>query len=59
MNAPAPMLSTKDDQLWVESVRLADVARSFGTPCYVYSRAALEAALTEFTAGLSGVDGEV
>jgi diaminopimelate decarboxylase len=53
------MLSTKDDQLWVESVRLADVAQRFGTPCYVYSRAALEAALAEFTAGLSGVDGEV
>ena len=32
------------DGLQVESVRLSDVAERFGTPCYVYSRAALTAA---------------
>ena len=30
--------------LHVEGVPIADIARQFGTPCYVYSRAALEAA---------------
>ena len=30
-------------QLFVESLPLADIARQYGTPCYVYSRAALEA----------------
>jgi diaminopimelate decarboxylase len=59
MNAPAPTLSTKDDQLCVESVRLTEIARRFGTPCYVYSRAALEAALAEFTTALSGIDAQV
>jgi diaminopimelate decarboxylase len=33
-----------DGELHVESVALADIAESFGTPCYVYSRAAIEQA---------------
>jgi diaminopimelate decarboxylase len=31
-----------DGQYGAEGVTLADVARTFGTPCYVYSRAAIE-----------------
>ena len=31
-----------DGELWVEGVALAAIAARFGTPCYVYSRAALE-----------------
>ncbi len=31
-----------EGELWMEGVRLADVAGRFGTPCYVYSRAAIE-----------------
>ena len=31
------------DGLHVESVALGDIAARFGTPCYVYSRAALTA----------------
>ncbi|MBW7901163.1 MAG: diaminopimelate decarboxylase [Rhodocyclaceae bacterium] len=42
--------------LHAEGVALADVAERFGTPCYVYSRAALEAALDEFLAELKGID---
>jgi len=34
----------RDQQLCAEAVPLADIAERFGTPCYVYSRAALEAA---------------
>ncbi len=30
------------DALWIEGVRLTDIAAAVGTPCYVYSRAALE-----------------
>ena len=45
-----------DGQLHAESVSLADIAARFGTPCYVYSRAALEAALDEFQDELEGVD---
>jgi len=46
----------KDGQLHVESVPLADIAIRFGTPCFVYSRAALEAALDEFQRELVGFD---
>jgi diaminopimelate decarboxylase len=33
----------------VEDVALPDIARHFGTPCYVYSRAAITAAFSAFT----------
>jgi len=33
---------TRDGQLYAEGVALTDIAREFGTPCYVYSRAAIE-----------------
>lgn len=36
-------LSYRDAQLCVEDVAVADLAARFGTPCYVYSRARLEA----------------
>ncbi len=48
--------SLKSGQLHVESVPLSDIAARFGTPCYVYSRAALETALDEFQHELNGVD---
>jgi len=40
----------------MESVPLETIARQFGTPCYVYSRAALESAWSEFAAGCAGRD---
>ena len=43
-------------ELALDGVPLAEVARRFGTPCYVYSRAALEAAFRDFDEGLAGVD---
>ena len=42
--------------LHAESVSLVDIAARFGTPCYVYSRAALDAALDEFQRELAGTD---
>lgn len=38
----------RQDQLFVEDVALSDVAQQFGTPCYVYSRAALTDAYRQF-----------
>ena len=35
---------SRNGVLHAESLSLAAIAREFGTPCYVYSRAALEAA---------------
>ncbi|MBL0142292.1 MAG: diaminopimelate decarboxylase [Betaproteobacteria bacterium] len=40
----------------MEGVRLADVANRFGTPCYVYSRAAIESAWRAFDDALAGTD---
>ena len=42
--------------LSMEGVPLEEVARRFGTPCYVYSRSMIEAAYREFDQGLAGVD---
>jgi diaminopimelate decarboxylase len=43
-------------ELLLDGVALADVARRFGTPCYVYSRAAIEGAFRDFDEGLAAVD---
>lgn len=48
--------SIKDGTLYAESVSLDVIAERFGTPSYVYSRAALEASLDEFRRELDGVD---
>lgn len=45
-----------DGELWMEGVRLAEVAARFGTPCYVYSRAAIETAWRAFDDALAGTD---
>lgn len=46
----------QQDQLFAEAVSLVDIAREFGTPCYVYSRAALTAAYQEFDRAFAGRD---
>ena len=48
--------SLNNGQLYAESVQLSGVAERFGTPCYLYSRAALEAAFDEFRQELDGID---
>jgi len=40
--------------LSVEGVSLTSIAEQFGTPCYVYSRAALTAAYQDYAAALQG-----
>jgi len=44
----------RNGALCAEDLPLEDVARRFGTPCYVYSRAAIESAYAEFTHALAG-----
>lgn len=44
-----------DGELHAERVPLSTIAQRFGTPCYVYSRAALEGAYREFDAALEGL----
>lgn len=59
MSAITPPFNVNDGQLCAESVPLTEIAERFGTPCYVYSRAALEAALNEFLVELDGIDAQV
>jgi diaminopimelate decarboxylase len=46
--------SYRDGVLHAEELPLEDIARRFGTPCYVYSRAAIESAYGEFARALHG-----
>ena len=45
----------RDGELCAERVPLSEIAARFGTPCYVYSRAALESAWRDFDSAFSGV----
>ena len=49
-----PHFHYQENRLHAEQVPLADVAARFGTPCYVYSRAALTEGLRQFSAALQG-----
>jgi len=42
------------DQLQVEGVRLSDLAREYGTPLFVYSKAAMLSALAAYQRGFAG-----
>jgi diaminopimelate decarboxylase len=45
-----------DGVLAVDGVSLERIAAEFGTPCYVYSRSAIESAFRDFDEGLAGID---
>lgn len=47
------VFGSKGGELYAESVPLADIARQFSTPCYVYSRAALTEAFRQFDEGFA------
>jgi diaminopimelate decarboxylase len=44
----------RKDRLYAEDVAVDDIAARYGTPCYVYSRAALEQAFGEYSQALAG-----
>lgn len=46
----------KDDNLLAEQVPLTAIAERYGTPCYVYSRAALETSWQAFDNALAGLE---
>ncbi len=50
------LLERVGGELRLEGAPLLGIADRFGTPCYVYSRAALEAGFRAFDEGLEGVD---
>ena len=49
-------LTRESGALALDGVSLEEVARRFGTPCYVYSRAMIESAFREIDEALAGVD---
>jgi len=49
----------KENRLFVESKALSEIAAQYGTPCYVYSRAAFETQLAQYQKGLEGASGLV
>lgn len=46
----------RDGSLYAENVAVSEIAAAHGTPCYVYSRAALESAFMEYRSALEGVE---
>ena len=50
----APFLVRQGDDLWLDGVRLADLAAEFGTPLYVYSQAAMRSAAATYQTALAG-----
>jgi diaminopimelate decarboxylase len=49
-----PPFTYRDRQLYAEEVPLAEIAQKIGTPCYVYSRAAIEERFRAFETALAG-----
>ena len=49
----------QQDKLFVENVVLADIAERFGTPCYVYSRAAISDAYQQYAEALKGREHQI
>lgn len=43
-----------DGQLYAEGIAVSDIANEYGTPCYIYSRAMLEACFNEYQQALAG-----
>ena len=51
-----PHIARRNGALWIEDLALEEIAQRFGTPCYVYSAAAMRDALAAFEAPLAGSD---
>jgi len=49
----------QNNQLVAEGVPLADIAEQYGTPCYVYSRAALTSGFQQFAEALKGHEHQI
>jgi len=52
--AGAPFVATQNNDLYLESVKLADLAHAHGTPLFVYSKAAMLSALAAYQRGFAG-----
>ena len=50
----SPFLAYRDGALQLEEVRLQDLAAQYGTPLFVYSKAAMLSALAAYQRGFQG-----
>jgi diaminopimelate decarboxylase len=55
----APFVHYQGDDLCVEDVRVADLARAHGTPLFVYSKASMLAALAAYQRGFAGRNAKI
>ncbi|MFI4926649.1 MAG: diaminopimelate decarboxylase [Burkholderiales bacterium] len=55
----APHLQYRGDALYLEDVRLADLASEYGTPLFAYSRASMLSALAAYQRGFAGRNAKV
>jgi diaminopimelate decarboxylase len=55
----APFVHYRGDDLFVEDVRVADLAWAHGTPLFVYSRASMLAALAAYQRGFAGRNAKI
>ena len=54
-----PFIAYQNEHLHVEGVRLADLARAYGTPLFVYSKAAMLSALAAYQRGFAGRQAQI
>lgn len=54
-----PFIAYQGDELFIEKIRLADLARQHGTPLFVYSKAAMLSALGAYQRGFAGRKAQV
>ena len=55
----SPFLAYRDQQLYVEQLRLQDLAAAHGTPLFVYSKAAMLHALAAYQRAFAGRNARV
>lgn len=59
MHKPLPVFQYQQSELYAEGVSLASIARTHGTPTYVYSRAAITAHYHAYSEALVGCDHQI
>jgi diaminopimelate decarboxylase len=52
--AGSPFVARQGNDLWIEQVHLSDLAQAYGTPLFVYSKAAMLSALAAYQRGFDG-----
>jgi diaminopimelate decarboxylase len=52
--AGSPFVARQGNDLWIEQVRLSGLAQTYGTPLFVYSKAAMLSALSAYQRGFAG-----